>query len=307
MEVSIDEGRAENFFRIFYLRRALRILPVAFLTIAASYLILPLVDPTYLHEASVPPYAYLLFINNYWTAAGSHAYGPLEPMWSLAIEEQFYLIAPAFLVLTKPRVRTAALALIVLLSPLLRASATRISPWDFTPLRFDGFAVGMLVAMAVRSPRFTSASLAARRQWLLCVLGAAAVALLFSISPHRPAVQVAWGVSLNSLAAGGVILALQLAPRSWLSRALSAEWLTTLGRFSYALYLLQVPLYICVLSLWGQRLGGLTPLVAFAMCLFCAGLSWRFLESPLLKFGRRFAYREHSAVMAEPPPLRTPS
>ena len=305
--VILDHGGAENFFRIFYLRRALRILPMAFLTIGLAYLVLPLVNPTNMHVTGVPPYAYPLFINNYWTASGSTGYLPLEPMWSVAVEEQFYLLAPAFLLLTKPRVRTAALVLIVLLSPLLRASASRFSPWDFTPLRLDGFAVGMLVAIAVRSPRFSAVSRSARRSWLLGATGAVTVALLFSIAPHWPAVQVAWGVSLNSLAAGGVILALQLAPRSWLSRALSTVWLTTVGRFSYALYLLQLPVYIWVATFLGQQLRGWRPASAFAVCIFCAWLSWRFLESPLLRFGRRFEYRDRTGLLAEPVALPTQS
>ncbi len=68
--IIIDNGNAEYFFRVFYLHRALRILPVACLTVFFSYLILPLVDPDIHRHAEVPPYAYLLFINNLWTAFG---------------------------------------------------------------------------------------------------------------------------------------------------------------------------------------------------------------------------------------------
>src|ERR1700722_18106517 len=52
--IILDNGRADNFFRVFYLRRALRILPVAFLAIAFSYLIVPLLNLTFLWYAQTP-------------------------------------------------------------------------------------------------------------------------------------------------------------------------------------------------------------------------------------------------------------
>jgi peptidoglycan/LPS O-acetylase OafA/YrhL len=113
--IILDIGKADNFFRVFYLRRALRILPVAFLAIAFSYLIIPLFNLTFLWYSQVPPYAYVFFVNNFWTASGLHGYQPLDPLWSLAIEEQFYLIAPAFILSVGPRVRNVVLLAIVMI------------------------------------------------------------------------------------------------------------------------------------------------------------------------------------------------
>lgn len=76
------------------------------LAIAFSYLILPIFYPYTRQDLQTPLYSYLLFINNFWTASGEGAYAPLGPMWSLAIEQQFYLIAPAFILLTGARVAT---------------------------------------------------------------------------------------------------------------------------------------------------------------------------------------------------------
>jgi peptidoglycan/LPS O-acetylase OafA/YrhL len=151
--IILDNGHAENFLRVFYLRRALRILPVALLAIAFSYLILPIFYPYTPQDKQIPPYAYLLFINNFWTTSGVGAYPPLGPMWSLAIEQQFYLIAPAFILLTGPRVRNIALLIVVSVSPLLRSYNLGFSSWDFTPLRLDGFSAGMLVAVLLRDAR----------------------------------------------------------------------------------------------------------------------------------------------------------
>jgi peptidoglycan/LPS O-acetylase OafA/YrhL len=288
--IIIDHGSATNFAGVFYLRRALRILPVALLTIAAAYLFVPFLDPTNLHQTRVPAYSYLLFINNYWTASGFRGYRPLDPLWSLAIEEQFYLVAPAFFLLANFRIRNAVLALIVLLSPLLRAHAAKFSPWDFTPMRLDGFAAGMLVAILVRQPRFSNFQARAQRSVVLAVLGVLAIAVLFSVSPQLDQVRIAYGVTMNSLLAAGVILLLQMKPGSWLAKGLSQRWLTGTGRLSYFIYLMHVPILICTSAATGRRLGMWTPLLAFAICLASAWSSWRFLESRTIAIGKRVVY-----------------
>ncbi len=290
--IILEHGVAGNFAGVFYLRRALRILPVALLVIALSYLVVPLLDPTNLHRTRVPPYSYLLFINNYWTASGFIGYRPLDPLWSLAIEEQFYLIAPAFFLLASARVRNVTLVLIVLMSPFLRAFTAKYSPWDFTPFRLDGFAAGMLVAILIRDPRFSSWRQNADRALRLAVLGVLSIAVLFAVSPQLDQDRIAFGVSMNSLVAAGVILLLQMNPGSMLSRSLSQLWLTATGRLSYFLYLAHIPILICVTAISGKRLGMLTPVIALAICLMCAWLSWQFLESRVIAIGKRYAYQD---------------
>ena len=289
--VILDNSGAENFLRVFYLRRALRILPVALLAIAFSYLILSVFYPYTLQDKQIPPYAYLLFINNFWTASGVDAYPPLGPMWSLAIEQQFYLVAPAFILLTGPRVRNVALLTVMSISPLLRSYHLGFSPWDFTPLRLDGFSAGILVAVLLRDARFRNLATQNRKASNSITIGLMLVAPLFSIFPElSPGNQVALGISLNSLAAAGMILFLQLNRGSMLSRALSQPWLVATGRFSYFLYLMHVPIMMYVTA---AGLPGLTPpLAAFGLSLLCAWTSWRFLESPLIDIGKRVSYLE---------------
>jgi peptidoglycan/LPS O-acetylase OafA/YrhL len=295
--IILDDGRADNFFRVFYLRRVLRILPVAFLTIAFCYLVIPFIDLTALRHAQVPAYAYLLFINNFWTANGLNAYAPLGPMWSLAIEEQFYLIAPAFILSINARARNLTLLVIVLISPLLRLCHLHYSPWDFTIFRLDGFSAGMLVAVSLRNARF--ADFTARRRMIITgsVIGAVIAALIFSITPGLSLRErVAVGISLNSLAAAGVILFLHVNPKSLLSRALSRPWLVAMGRLSYFLYLMHLPILMCVGILPGPR--SIQPLLAFGICVLFAWASWRFLESRLIHLGKLVAYHGPAPIGA---------
>jgi peptidoglycan/LPS O-acetylase OafA/YrhL len=288
--IILDEGRSGNFLHVFYVRRALRILPVALLTIAFSYFVIPLLHPGLARQAQVPPYAYLLFINNFWTANLFDAYAPLGPMWSLAIEEQFYLLAPAFILLTPARARNLALAGIVLISPFLRLCELGVSSWDFTFLRLDGLSAGILVATLVRAERLRTLFVQNRRGINGAVAGITATALLFTVIPHSGREQVAFGVSLNSLAAAGAVLFMHLNRTSLLSRALSQRWLVITGEWSYFLYLMHMPILLCVREIPGLN-GPLYPLLALGICLPCAWASRRFIESPLIGIGKRFSYR----------------
>jgi peptidoglycan/LPS O-acetylase OafA/YrhL len=193
--IIFDHGSSDNFFRVFYSRRALRILPVAFFAIAFSFLVIPIFNSAVVPQSQVPALAYLLFINNFWTARGLTPYAPLRPLWSLAIEEQFYLIAPALMSYIGSRPRTVLLAGMTLVSPLLRMHGWALSPWDFTFFRFDGFAAGMLVAVMLRNPRFWEFADRSRMLINYAVLGLLIATLLFSISPkYTPHQRIAIGV-----------------------------------------------------------------------------------------------------------------
>jgi peptidoglycan/LPS O-acetylase OafA/YrhL len=228
--IILDHGSSDAFFRVFYLRRALRILPAALLTIGFSYLVLPLLNPSILWPAHVPLYAYLLFINNFWTALGYQSYAPLGPMWSLAIEEQFYFLAPSLLVSCKPRIRNVFLVTVVLISPLLRYWHPGFSGWDFTLFRLDGFALGILLAALTRDPFCMAIASKNRRTITALAVSLSAAALLFaSILSYTPSERVAFGVSLNSLATAGLILLLHVDPNSFLSAPCRARGWPRLG------------------------------------------------------------------------------
>lgn len=296
--ILIDNRRAGNFLRVFYLRRALRILPVALATIAFAYLALPAMGVYRPLDQQVPPLAYLLFINNFWTAHGVAYYPPLFPLWSLAIEEQFYLVAPAFFLFVPSRWWAKIAALIILGSPLLRLADLGFSPYDFTLCRLDGLFAGILVAIMVRDERFRA--YAAGNRWKIGAFTAGIVAaqFLFSMAWEFDArQQVAFGVSLNSLAAASVIVYLTFNRDSQLFEAISRQWLVTLGKWSYFLYMMHIPLLLCMRATSIPL--SLQPVVAFVVCLVAAWASWRYMEAPLIGLGRRRAYAALPALASE--------
>ena len=306
--IILDEAKAESFFGLFYLRRMLRILPVAFLTLAFSYGVLPFLNPTILWPAQVPPYAYLLFINNFWTALGRMPYAPLGPMWSLAIEFQFYLLAPVLLRSAGTALRTTTLVAVILISPVLRLSAVWFSVWDFTLYRLDGFAMGILLASLLRSASFRELLKQHRAAVHTIIAAAVITAVLFASYPyHSTLQQVARGVSLNSIAAGAVILFLHIHPGGLLSKALSQSWLVVSGRYSYFLYLMHTPILMYTMSAFDGGPKELRPLLALGLSYLGAWASWRFLESKLIRLGKAASYQPtmQAATVTELPPRPT--
>jgi peptidoglycan/LPS O-acetylase OafA/YrhL len=290
--VIIDHGRAGNFLRIFYLRRTLRVVPLAWLTIAFSYLVLPLLNPSILWGTQTPVVAYLSFTNNFWTSIGRVPYGPLGPMWSLAIEEQFYLVAPMFLLAVGKPTRNVILTLVVLTSPCLRLSHLGFSAWDFSLCRMDGLACGILLAGLLRDPRFHQFAVRHRGAVGMITASLVGTTLYFTSSTRlSEADRIAFGVSLNSLSAAAVILCLQIKPDSWLSKALSRpEWVIS-GRYSYCLYLVHIPIACYVKA----AISGLSPIgtlvTELSISFACVWASWRFLESKLIRLGKQYTYQ----------------
>lgn len=297
--IIIDHGRADNFLRVFYLRRALRIVPLAWLVIAFSYGVLPLLNPAILWHVQVPGYAYPLFISNFWTSVGRLPYGPLGPMWSLAIEEQFYLIAPMLLLTVGARTRNVMLAVVVLISPWLRLSNLGLSGWDFTLFRLDGLACGMLLASLLRDPKLHQLLLRKRRAISAAAILLVGTDLLFVSSPQLPvAERVAFGISLNSLSAAGIILSLQVEPDSWLSNALSRSWWVVTGRYSYFLYLVHMPMAFYTLSAFGNHSTAWCLVIALGITCAAAWASWHFMESKLIQLGKEYTYTSPKTLPA---------
>jgi peptidoglycan/LPS O-acetylase OafA/YrhL len=170
--ILLDHRTARNYFQVFWIRRAARILPalsLLYATYLAGLAAAVFVHPPWLQEwllvHPLPFWSYLTFTQNYFMAAANSA-GPLwiGITWSLAVEEQFYLVAP-FLVYFLPRRALVAVgSAVILVAPLLRGHLFKYGFYTGympTPCRADTLMWGVLVACAVRSPPV----LASLRRW----------------------------------------------------------------------------------------------------------------------------------------------
>ncbi len=293
-------------FRRFYERRARRLLP-ALLLVVGIFAAFYLAASPFTGWALGPRAATtLLFVNN-WVAGlgGSSQLGSLGPTWSLAQEEQFYLIWPVILaVLLYRRLPPAAVVGILLgtiaaLLALVPLVEQQIPSYDmyFSPLdRGAELLLGCAGAVAWRNRlliipsrwpvmpdrvrRQFSDRRAAWQSLLRLALVGAFVALLFA--PHRRADMRAVYLTANVLAVA-LIIALLSGPGGLLGKLIGSRPLRYVGRISYCLYLC----HLLVRNLLYHYVLGLPTylyvLLTFAVSFAIASASWWLVEARVLK------------------------
>jgi peptidoglycan/LPS O-acetylase OafA/YrhL len=225
--------------------------------------------------------------------------------WSLAVEEQFYLVWP-LVVYAFGRVALLRISVLCFAGALALRFAVPLwldplANYVLMPTRMDAFAAGAAVALLMRAP----GGLRRLGAWPKIVLfvALAILAALYQwkkgLKVHEPLVHT-YGFSLIALAVAALIaVALTAREGSWLRRALSCAALTTLGKYSYALYVFHQPVLAILRDhglgsgmlprLWGSQLPGLLAFgaIGFALSMLCALLSWRLIEAPFLRLKRR--------------------
>lgn len=279
--ILLDTKRAERYFTSFYVRRCFRTWPLYYVVIAFMFLVVPHIHSSkaVLADRSAPWWAYVLYLQNFFVAIPTRAVGPLGVTWSLAIEEQFYLVWPLFVrYCSAARLRQFALC-IMCLSPVLRLylSLHGVDLYANVFCRLDGLMAGALIAVSARTPGFLPES-NIRPAWILLFCAAP----LAFVSEYLGARWFTFTLSAGASAAF-VYLAL-FSKATWLRRVLSNRALVYIGTISYGLYLLhKIPFDAAeVIKV------GMPPVVAFptllAACILLATLSWRFFERPILRF-----------------------
>jgi peptidoglycan/LPS O-acetylase OafA/YrhL len=280
----------------FYLRRARRLLPalavMLAVTFVAYHVLVPNAPATHQTLLGVP--ASVFYIANWLPALGITNLGYLGHMWSLSVEEHFYLLWPMVLgfVWSRSARRTARrIAVLCCLAAVYRAllvahGAGTNRVYAGTDARAEELLVGCLLAAAIAAgyPRVI-----ATRRRLSAALVAGAVAVLGAVMAALP-VHSPWlprgGSTLIELAAAVVITHLVLFPASPGARLLAWRPVVWIGRRSYGIYLWHLPLMGLAaaripVSTRLERIGVLA--LVGAATLVCAALSYRFVERPFLR------------------------
>jgi peptidoglycan/LPS O-acetylase OafA/YrhL len=251
--ILLDSRDRSDYFARFYKRRALRILPAYYLMLILLALYgVPraFLGISLLHAANMAP-----------TFHVPMAYGPL---WSLGVEEQFYLLWPA--VVWKLRTRVLALlALGLFLNSIILPMQLHATPDAAMPLWFSthGLALGALVAMFLRS-EWASRQ---RSKWLVASLAMIGFGLLWlSRFPLQPQLQgtfegMAWDVLFSAL-----VLCALLAGSSRFEEWVRPKWLLFFGKISYGLYLIHVLVFASYRRLFHPRDDLRSILLEFAVC-----------------------------------------
>ncbi|GAC1621864.1 MAG: acyltransferase [Vulcanimicrobiaceae bacterium] len=294
----LDAKAHDRYFSTFYARRAYRILPVYLVVLAIGVVAY---GPSY-REFYVLS---LAFSANF--AQTLHVAGPagMGPLWSLAVEEQFYLVWPLVVALASRRTLAVIAVALVIVEPALRyASSLRMGSVELPVTswcRSDGLALGALVALWVTSRhanRKTSCFLALAL--IFACLGSVVLGRPFGAMSSASSIGVALRLTqCNLLFAAFILWAIARSGSRWTSM-LRSRWARVSADLSFCLYLVHVPLIDAFTALSrsvvpafaaGETLaftliqGTFVLSGAFAI----AGLSRRYLELPFLRMGRRQA------------------
>lgn len=287
-----------EFLLAFYARRGLRIWPIYYLSVFLVVLINPW-TPNPAGLESLPQYlTFTQLTSSYWSDAVPASIPALGHTWSLAVEEQFYLLWPALLVLLGRRGLPGAAMAVIASAVVMRAMG--YSQW-ILGTNCDGLALGGLLAGLLhdRSPSEVRAHYGPR----FAILGVAAAAYWVGGALLIPLLPGGWGAGVAPTVAATRVLALNLVYFSVVGlvvafagdrrlAALRDRKLVYLGTISYGLYLYHYIIYH-LFDEYATRagMGGVgNDLVKVAASVAIAVLSDRFIERPLASMKRLVPY-----------------
>jgi peptidoglycan/LPS O-acetylase OafA/YrhL len=282
----------DSFWGPFYLKRATRILP----PLLPFFLLCALTTSVARHVTLLP---YIFFGANIAQSLPHASTTDLTVLWSLAVEEHFYLLWPFAIRFLTRRALIQLLTAILLLEPVARLLGTvLIHRWEpiyfLTPFQMDGLAAGALLAVLLEEER---SSVYLRRWAPWGVVAALVIFALCSAAPGFAREQNSLlfnsaGYSLLAALSAGVVAVLVLRPESLLSRVLSLSPLVFVGLVSYGLYLYHGPVIQLTWSAMqaaGFHRGRIIELIGAGVALLVSWISFRFYEAPLIALGRRRA------------------
>ncbi len=308
------QRRGRIILSAFWLRRARRLLPallvmLVVVTICVRFVAQPGTYPDFRMSAL----SALFYFSNWWQIAASGNYfvvtGPVSPLthtWSLAVEEQFYLIWPlvvlavlhvtksfakgvrALLVLSVVGATASATEMALLYSP--TANTTRL--YFGTDTHAQSILIGAAMACAMLmiqrrqgttglAPQATSPT--ARR--LLVLVGLVGFAVMFTlagVATGTAAFDYQGGFAISALASAAVIIGAVCVPSGIVARVLSLRPLVWLGTISYGAYLWHFPIYIFVDSTNTGLYGLWLMALRFASTIVIAAASFYLVERPVM-------------------------
>ena len=308
--ILLNTRDSPEYFRRFFLRRALRIFPLYYVAIASTVLLAKTVatNTAWADSVSRHQWAYWAYLSN-WTEPLVGGIPGLPHVWSLAVEEQFYLLWPVVLWrMPLPALRGLALAILVAAPAvrfgMLSAGMSPLSVYSFTIARADALVVGALLALCLRDAPLRTRLL----RWLPAITVVVTLLLGGLILRqhglhHDETAVLIVGQSLVALLAACLIAWTQYddVPMGVkVGDLLNNTILRDLGKYSYGVYLVHVPLHVLLRGYFTPFVRAsdgplhLPRLVAYTLLVLTfsyvvARITWRLIEHPALRLKNRWA------------------
>lgn len=305
---AVESGHAtiQDGLKAFFIKRALRIFPIYYLLLAMLFVC----RRFYAHVGpDLGFFWHFTYLSNFWMALGLRSWlGPFSHLWSLAVEQQFYVLAPFAFLLTPSRIHSALCVSCVVLGSvghvmLYVCGADELVTYTISPFSLSVVAAGGLMYLLAKRGLYVGQSALIAGLTLVCVFGSWRV--LFGGAPYF---AEAW---FDLCLATGIALVLfhivtnqHGVLTTWL------EWspLNYLGIISYGFYLfhnfipnplgnaLQMYAHIKLPDTIQKALG--IP-CNYGLTVVAASLSWYLIEKPILRIRQRRRSITH--------PLSTPN
>ena len=282
------QGTKQIKFGRFYLRRIIRLYP-ALLVMVVAFVMLAFIFHRHVRDVALGGLASLLYYANIWEYTPGHETVFFDHTWTLALEQQFYLVWPLLFVLIKRRRFGGALALAALVAVIVSDKAAGSAALH-TYVRAAGLPLGCALAFAPGQSKLL--------HWFrhLAWPGIVAILALAFIPVNIGAWLAGWPFGVVGPLTVPVVAALVQPGR--LTRMLSVWPLIWLGTRSYSLYLWHLP----ILSILINNTDGPLPVtvratIGIGASLVAADLSFRYVEQPFLRWRAR---SRSLASVAEP-------
>ncbi len=311
--ILLEAQGSDSYFRTFFTRRALRIFPLYYLSLIVAVFVLPrLIGASEFSERIHANQWWHWFYLSNWASPFGHTVPGMAHFWSVAVEEQFYLVWP-FVVFFVPKRRLAMVCGAVLIAtPLIRwgirmSDLPPSAAYQFTIARWDALACGALLAIVLQEPKGQKFLDLNVRRITIATAGVLGIvtALRHGLQENDLWVQVVAQTCFFLLSAAVVFSAQDVRAQSTsrLNRVLSSHLLTFFGKYSYAIYLFHFPIHTALgeyVGGWvneGQAIAILMKFTGYvlsvlALSVLGAMISWRLIEKPMLSLKDRLAPRE---------------
>jgi peptidoglycan/LPS O-acetylase OafA/YrhL len=307
--ILLDTYQRKDYFRSFYIRRILRIFPlyysVIFLVTIASHVTKfeALQQPSVIAQTS-----YWLYLQNWLTLFNFHPTSILGHFWSLAIEEQFYLLWPALVLFAARRNAIGKLCIsAIVIAFIIRAilvhqigqNIGETQPAYFVTFsRIDALALGSFAAYLFHE-RHSLESFRPAASWLALISMVVITIIVITqkgFNGHNSIVLYFGLLPLAVFFSSLLMLALTSNKQNKLRIFLRGSWLRFIGKISYGIYIFHWPVIVLLkqswlsitpVNFWINQIGFI--LLVGACSLMIAWLSYQYFESPFLRLKDRLA------------------
>ncbi len=309
--ILLDTQNQKNTLKKFYIRRALRIFPLYYVSIIIISVILFLIFDDF--KLNIQILSHLLYASNFLWIVMPEGYeifsknhtGFYEHFWSLAIEEQFYLIWPAIILFIQRKMQPTKFCALII-SLIIFSFSLRLYMifagnlnWEivytFTPCRFDGLLLGAILACVLHYniEKFKHILDTARNYILFVPLAMFYIALMMLQHTDIFIVNVVAFLPLEAIFFALLLWKL-IDKNTPITNKILSGFLLNTAKYSYCIYIIHIPimqiikLYVISAdtSFWINH--GIL-LTAFPISYAIASISYRYFERPLLKLKDKYA------------------